>query len=89
MTTWRARQHGRGHQAFLTTSVLAVDKPRGERQAWAFLPDMLVRWRQWRTLAELREANMATWRKVTDGEGGDRVIDPDTLERLRGLGYVN
>ena len=32
---------------------------------------------------------MATWRKVTEGEGGDRVIDPDTLERLRGLGYVN
>ena len=78
-----------GLQAFLTTSVLAVDKPRGERQAWAFLPDMLVRWRQRSTLAELREANMTTWRKVTDGEGGDRVIDPDTLERLRGLGYVN
>ena len=78
-----------GLQAFLTTSVLAVDKPRGERQAWAFLPDMLVRWRQRSTLAELREANMTTWRKVTEGEGGERVIDPDTLERLRGLGYVN
>ena len=32
---------------------------------------------------------MSTWRKITEGEGGDRVIDPDTLERLRGLGYVN
>jgi arylsulfatase A-like enzyme len=78
-----------GLQAFLTTSVLAVDKPRGETQALAFLPDLLVRFRQRGILAELREANMATWRTITEGEGGDRVIDPDTLERLRGLGYVN
>jgi hypothetical protein len=78
-----------GLQAFLTTSVLALDKPRGETKALAFLPDLLVRFRQRGILAELREANMATWRTITAGEGGDRVIDPDTLERLRGLGYVN
>ena len=76
-------------QAFLTTSVLAVDKPRGEKRALSFLPDLLVRFRQQGILAELRETNMATWRKITEGEGGDRVIDPDTLERLRGLGYVS
>ena len=76
-------------QAFLTTSVLAIDKPHGERQAWGFLPDMLVRWHQRSILAELREANMAAWRKMTDGEGRDWMIDPDTLERLHGLGYVN
>jgi arylsulfatase A-like enzyme len=76
-------------QAFLTTSVLAVDGSRGESQAWSFLPDLMVRLRQRAILTELREANMATWRKLTEGEGDERVIDPDTLERLRGLGYVN
>jgi hypothetical protein len=78
-----------GLQAFLTTNVLTVDKPRGERLSPWFLPDLLVRWRQRSILAELREADMTTWRKLTAGEGGNRVIDPDTLERLRGLGYVN
>jgi arylsulfatase A-like enzyme len=76
-------------QAFLATNVLAVDKPRGESLAASFLPDLLVRARQRSFLTELREANMATWRKLTEGDAGGRVIDPDTLERLRGLGYVN
>lgn len=76
-------------QAFLTSSVLAVDKPRGESQAWSFLPDLLVRLAHRGILGDLRDANMSTWRKITEGEGGNRVIDPDTLERLRGLGYVN
>jgi arylsulfatase A-like enzyme len=76
-------------QAFLATNVLAVDKPRGESLAASFLPDLLVRSRQRSFLTELREANMAAWRKLTEGDAGGRVIDPDTLERLRGLGYVN
>jgi hypothetical protein len=76
-------------QAFLTTNVLAVDAPRGERLAAGFLPDLLVRWRQRSVLAELREADMEVWRKLTEGDAGERTIDPDTLERLRGLGYVN
>jgi arylsulfatase A-like enzyme len=76
-------------QAYLSTSVLAVDSPRGEAQAWSFMPDLLVRNRHRAVLSGLREADLAAWRKITEGEGGSRVIDPDTLERLRGLGYVN
>ena len=76
-------------QAFLSSSVLAVDRPRGESQAWSFLPDLLARFTHRGIISDLREANMTTWRKITEGEGGNRVIDPDTLERLRGLGYVN
>ena len=85
----RDRLYAPDLQAFLTSSVLQVNKPRGETQDWSFLPDLWVRFRQRAILAELREADMATWRKITEGEGGNRVIDPDTLERLRGLGYVN
>jgi hypothetical protein len=32
---------------------------------------------------------MTTHRKLTEGENIDRQLDPDTLEHLRGLGYVN
>ena len=78
-----------GLQAFLATAVLSVDAPRGESLAPGFLPDLLVRARQRSVLAELREADMAIWRKLTAGDAGGQVIDPDTLERLRGLGYVN
>ena len=71
-------------QAFLTTSVLRGEQAarrdpgtgRSCRTCW-------VRFRQRAILGELREANMATWRKMTEGEGGNRVIDPDTLERLQ------
>ena len=76
-------------QAFLTSSVLGVDIGRSETQDWAFFPDLLTRLRHRSIIGDLREANMATWRKITEGESGNRVIDPDTLERLRGLGYVN
>ena len=78
-----------GLQTYLTASVLAVDKPRGESMALSFLPDVFVRVRTQAILAELRETNLVTWRKMMEGDGEDRVIDPETLERLRGLGYVN
>jgi arylsulfatase A-like enzyme len=76
-------------QAFLPTSVYAVEKGRGEALAASFVPDLLTRLRQRSILAGLRDANMATWRKVTAGDTGSRVIDPETIEQLRGLGYVN
>ena len=69
--------------------MLAFEKPRGESMARSFLLDVLVRVRAQAILAELRETNLVTWRKMIEGHGEDRVIDPDTLERLRGLGYVN
>ena len=85
----RQHLHAPDLQAFLATAVLTVDTPRGERLSPGFLPDLLVRARQRSVLAELREADMTAWRKLTEGDAGERTIDPDTLERLRGLGYVN
>jgi hypothetical protein len=33
---------------------------------------------------------MRTWRKLTEGQQQDVYkMDPDTLQELRGLGYVN
>ena len=31
----------------------------------------------------------AIWRRLTDGEDGSAKIDPETIEQLRGPGYVN
>ena len=53
------------------------------------LPDLYVRWLANDTVSSLREANQTTWRKLTEGENVDLQVDPDTLEHLRGLGYVN
>jgi arylsulfatase A-like enzyme len=91
-STWvwpRKRIYLPGLQAFLPTSVYEVEKGRGESLAASFVPDLLTRFRQRSILAGLRDANMATWRKVTAGDTGSRVIDPETIEQLRGLGYVN
>jgi arylsulfatase A-like enzyme len=79
-----------GPQTFLATTAYKVAPDRrSETIAASFLPDLLLRFRQQDVLGDLREANMVTWRKLTEGDAGRRVIDPDTLERLRGLGYVN
>jgi arylsulfatase A-like enzyme len=76
--------------SFAATATFAVDSHRpADSLDAAFLPDLAVRWRQRSLITGLREANMATWRKLTSGTEGLGTIDPDTLERLKGLGYVN
>jgi hypothetical protein len=86
----RARRLAPHLQTFIGTAVYRLDpRRRSERLAVSFLPDVLLRWRQRAMLTELREINMATWRQLTRDEHGAATIDPDTLERLRGLGYVN
>ncbi len=57
--------------------------------SWTSLLGLYQRWLHHRTLAALHAADMELWRKVTGGAGGAEAIDPETLERLRGLGYVN
>jgi hypothetical protein len=76
--------------SFAATATFAVDPERpADDLAAGFLPDLAVRWGQRSRITGLREANMATWRNMTSGSEGVGAIDPDTLERLKGLGYVN
>jgi arylsulfatase len=56
----------------------------------SFLPDLSVRILRARALSRIQSANIAVWHTLTEGEAGDIYeMDPDTLEELRGLGYVN
>jgi arylsulfatase A-like enzyme len=56
----------------------------------SFLPDLSSRIVRIRALSRIQAANIALWRKITEDEAGDIYrMDPDTLEELRGLGYVN
>jgi Sulfatase len=74
----------------LATGAFRVDPQRpADVLAASFLPDLALRWWQRSLLTDLRQTNMATWRKLTSGAEEHDVIDPDTLERLKGLGYVN
>jgi arylsulfatase A-like enzyme len=76
--------------SYAATATFSLDPQRpADRLDWATLPDLAVRWRQRTLLTDLRETNMAAWRQITSGTGGEMAIDPDTLERLKGLGYVN
>jgi arylsulfatase A-like enzyme len=77
-------------QTFAATFALKVaPDARGEELSPTFVPDLLFRWRHGKTLSRLRAANMATFATVTANDQGAGVIDPETLDRLRGLGYVN
>ncbi|HEX9707068.1 MAG TPA: sulfatase-like hydrolase/transferase [Steroidobacteraceae bacterium] len=80
---------GRITLPFVKTAVYRFRKD-GVRPVASFLPDLYVRQLRQKTLASLASANLATWRKLTEGEQRDVYkMDPETLERLRGLGYVN
>ena len=77
-------------QTFVKTHVYQYrDDPKEPIPELTFLPDLYVRWLANDTVSSLREANQTTWRKLTEGEHVDLQVDPDTLEHLRGLGYVN
>jgi arylsulfatase A-like enzyme len=76
--------------AFVKTRVYAFrDDPQEESALLSFAPDLYARWLALDLFLDLRAANLATQRKLTEGEGGDLQLDPDTLEDLKGLGYVN
>jgi arylsulfatase len=79
-----------GVQTFVKTHVYQYrDDPKESVPALTFLPDLYVRWLAKDTVSSLREVNQTTWRKLTEGEDIELRVDPDTLEHLRGLGYVN
>jgi arylsulfatase A-like enzyme len=79
-----------GIQTFIKTHVYRFrDDPKEQVPALSFLPDLYVRWLANDTVSELREVNQTTWRKLSEGEDVDLQVDPETLEHLRGLGYVN
>jgi hypothetical protein len=79
-----------GLQTFVKTHVYRYrDDPMEETPALSFVPDLYVRWLANDTVSSLREVNQTTWRKLTEGEEIDLQMDPDTLQHLRGLGYIN
>ena len=80
---------GRIESPFIKTAVYRY-RQDGVQPVASFLPDLYVRHLRRKTLTRLATANLATWRKLTEGEQQDVYkMDPETLERLRGLGYVN
>lgn len=78
-------------QTFVKTHVYGFreDPREDDMPLLSFLPDLYVRWLTNDVVSQLRESNQDTWRKLTAGDSLERKLDPDTLEHLRGLGYVN
>ncbi|MNC88982.1 hypothetical protein D3C83_48660 [compost metagenome] len=63
--------------------------PRDEHAVWSFLPDLRLRWLHYRAVTRLHEVDGAIHAKLTADEDAGKHLDPETLEQLRGLGYVN
>lgn len=75
---------------FVNTRVYKFrDDPTEQTSLLSTLPDLYVRWRRADLVSGLQETNMTTHRKITEGDNVDLKLDPQTLEHLRGLGYVN
>ena len=65
------------------------DDPTEQSALLSTLPDLYLRWLALDLFSELQDTNMITQQRLTAGESIDLQLDPDTLEHLRGLGYVN
>lgn len=77
------------NSSFIKTGVYRF-KEDGIRPVVSYLPDLYTRYTRHRTLSKLASANIATWRRLTEGQDQEVYrMDPATLEKLRGLGYVN
>jgi arylsulfatase A-like enzyme len=75
---------------FVNTRVYRFrDDPTEQSALLSALPDVYLRWLAQELFSGLQDTNMTTHRKLTEGENVDLQLDPDTLEHLRGLGYVN
>jgi arylsulfatase A-like enzyme len=75
---------------FVNTRVYRFrEDPTEQNPLLSALPDLYVRWLAADTFSELQAANMITQQRLTAGELVDVQQDPDTLEHLKGLGYVN
>jgi len=75
--------------SFLKSSVYRF-REDGVKPVVSYLPDLYTRYVRYKTLSDLESANLATWRRLTEGQQQDVYeMDPATLEELRGLGYVN
>ena len=63
--------------------------PAEDRMAWTFAPDLRVHYRVNEVMAEMQANHMDAWKKWTGGADETYRVDPDVLENLRKLGYVN
>jgi hypothetical protein len=65
------------------------EDPTEQHPLLSALPDLYVRWLAADMFSKLQTANMITQQRLTEGEHVEVRQDPDTLEHLKGLGYLN
>lgn len=66
-----------------------ADDPEERRSAPRFLPDVYLRYRYTSGLNRLQSISEEAGRRwITEGQEQNYEFDPDTLEHLKALGYV-
>ncbi len=73
---------------WLLTHARRLEAGASARLDLPLLADLRLRWAHRGWMGRLRDLNLATAAGISGGGGGGAVVDPATLERLRGLGYV-
>jgi arylsulfatase A-like enzyme len=65
------------------------DDPREEGLFLSFLPDLHLRWLHYQAVDDLANIDGSIHARLTADDDAGKRLDPETLEHLRGLGYVN
>ncbi len=65
------------------------EDPAEEGLFWSFMPDLNLRWRHYNAVRRLMEIDGSVHARITADEDASKHLDPETLEHLRGLGYID
>ncbi|MGH8614901.1 MAG: sulfatase [Gammaproteobacteria bacterium] len=74
----------------LTLKVFDISAdPEESRPLYRFVPDLYLKYKYASVLNQIQANNIAGWKKWTDDEQAQNYkFDPDVLEHLKGLGYI-
>ena len=65
------------------------EDPAEAETLWSFLPDLHLRWVHYDAISRLMAIDGKIHEQITADDAAGRRLDPETIEHLRGLGYVN
>jgi hypothetical protein len=65
-----------------------AERPEEDRALLTFLPDLYIRHRYSRIVRELQANGLIAWERLTSRSEQVRRLDPDALDQLRSLGYI-
>ena len=75
-------------ESFRLKAFDVADDRQEERSLWSFVPDLYMRYKYTQLLNHVQANGIEAWSRWTNGGDQEYRFDPDVLDQLEALGYV-